>query len=39
MGIGRVPERGLPAETIYDRIVTERRPYRRLAGCGFDPFP
>lgn len=40
MGIGRVPERGLlldetlrglTAETIYDRIVTERRRYRRLA--------
>jgi predicted metal-dependent peptidase len=40
MGIGRIPERGLlldeglrglPAETIYDRIVTERRRYRRLA--------
>jgi predicted metal-dependent peptidase len=40
MGIGRVPERGLlldeqlrglSAETIYDRIVTDRRRYRRLA--------
>ncbi len=40
MGIGRVPERGLlldeglrglSAETIYDRIATDRRRYRRLA--------
>jgi len=40
MGIGRVPQRGLlldetlrglSAETIYDRIVTDRRRYRRLA--------